>query len=138
MSKTQKTLKHWPKLVRLGMYEVPRRGHRPLQNTSKRAQRHCMYTYQSIARHQAFRTSLERVVCRKVGHTTTLTFHIDPFINYDTALFNVPQKLKLYQCEAKDTGFRRLAPRRSSPKRSGEQMLKIDDTTGKKTQNGQG
>ena len=68
--------------------------------------------------------------------TTTLSFHIDPFINYDTGHFNVPQKSHFLPCGAEDTGFRRLAPRGSLPKRSGEKILKIDHTIVKKNQIG--
>ena len=64
--------------------------------------------------------------------TTTSIFHIDPFINYDTVHFNVSQKFQFLPCGAKDTGFRRLWPRGSSPKRSGEIFLKIGDTIEKK------
>ena len=68
--------------------------------------------------------------------TTTLSFHIDPFINYDTGHFNVPQKSQFSPCGAKDAGFRRLALIGSLPKRSGEKKLKIDHTIVKNPQIG--
>ena len=40
--------------------------------------------------------------------TTTLSFHIDPFINYDTVHFNVFHKFQFVPCGAKDTGMRRI------------------------------
>ena len=52
--------------------------------------------------------------------TTTLSFHIDPFINYTTGHLNVTKKIQFLPCGAKGTGFRRLATKRNGPKRSGE------------------
>ena len=70
--------------------------------------------------------------------TTTLSFHIDPFINYTTGHLNVTKKIQFLPCGAKGTGFRRLATKRNGPKRSGEKKMKIDDTIAKNPQIGQG
>ena len=68
--------------------------------------------------------------------TTTLSFHIDPFINYNTVHFNVSWKSQFLPCGAKLLGFGRISTRRAGPKRSGGKKMKIGDTIGKKPQIG--